>query len=281
MNHSLPKVLQRSLFLGVLVVSLAAPAAAAPATASTGPQLKGRLGFESFGLREFSVERVIDTTVELGLDYVEIFNGHVGPATPPGRVAEVKKLLAAKRVKLSALFVGNATESIEENRRLFEFARQMETRVIIVNQIDERGIDGLNGLCAEFPDIRVCLHNHGPRSQGETLGQVEALLKRLHPNVGACIDTGHVMRSREDPVKWARALKGRIYGVHLKEYSGHRPLGPGIDLPLREFLRALADGNFPEYGALTVEFEGTPKDPFESVRVSVEYVRKLVGEINK
>ncbi len=251
-----------------------------PASAAAEPRLKGLLGIESFGLREFPVERVVSTSRDLGLDYVEIFAGHVGPASEPAKIDEALRLLAAKNVKLSAAFVGNVVPDINVNRTFFEFARKMHTRVIVVNQIDERGIEGLNKLCDEYPEMRVCLHNHGPRSQGETLAKVQALLDKLHPHVGACIDTGHVMRSREDPVVWAQALKGRIFGVHLKEYHGWRPLGPDIDMPTKQFLVALADGGFPDYGAISVEFEGTPKDPFESIAVSVDYAKKVIADIN-
>lgn len=244
------------------------------------PRLKGHLGIESFGLREFSVERVISASRDMGLDYVEIYAGHVGPASEPEKIEEARKLLAAKNVKLSAAFVGNVVPDINVNRTFFDFARKMGTRVIVVNQIDERGIDGLNKLCAEYPEIRVCLHNHGPRSQGESLAKVQVLLAKLHPHVGACIDTGHVMRSWENPVTWAKALQGRIFGVHLKEYHGWRPLGPDIDMPTKEFLIALADGGFPDFGAISVEFEGTPKDPFESIAVSVDYAKKVMAEVN-
>jgi inosose dehydratase len=243
-------------------------------------RLNGLLGFESFGLRQFPLERVITTTRELNLDYVEIFGGHLKANAEPAKIEEALRLLAANRVKVSGLFVGNVVADEKVNRTYFEFARRMGTRIVIANKIDERGIAGLNRLCEEYPEVRVCLHNHGPKSQGETLAQVQALLAKTHPHVGACIDTGHVMRSREDPVAWARALQGRVFGVHLKEYHGHRPLGAGIDLPLKEFLLALADGGFPDYGALTVEFEGTPEDPFKSIATSVDYVRQLLNEIN-
>ena len=35
--------------------------------------------------------------------------------------------------------------------------------------------------------------------------------------IGCCIDTGHFLRSREDPVDAAEAFAGRTYGVHLKD----------------------------------------------------------------
>ena len=248
--------------------------------AASGPKLSGLFGFESYGLREFSFEKVVDTTRELGLDHVEIFAGHLGPASDQAKVDEALRKLAAKKVKISGVFVGNVGPDSKVTRTFFEFARKMSTRVVIVNQIDERGIEGLNKLCDEYPEVRVCFHNHGPKSQGETLVQVQALLAKLHKHVGACIDTGHVQRSKEDPVVWAQQLKGRIFGAHLKEYHGHRPLGAGTDLATKDFLLALAEGNFPAYGSLAVEFEGTPKDPFEGIKVSVEYARKLIEEIN-
>jgi len=267
-----PQIFVATLSLLLSIIPAAAKAAE--------PKLKGLLGFESYGLREFPVERVINTTRELGLDHVEIFAGHVGPASTPAQIDEALKLMAAKNVKFSGAFVGNVGPDAKVTRTFFEFARKVGTRVIIVNQIDERGIEGLSKLCEEFPEVRVCFHNHGPKSQGETLGQVQALLAKTHAHVGACIDTGHVMRSREDPVVWAKALKGRIYGVHLKEYHGWRPLGPGTDFQTKDFLLALADGGFPEYGALSVEFEGTPKDPFASIAESMAYAKQVIAEIN-
>lgn len=265
--------------LAVVVALLLCLLSALPVRAGE-PRVKGLLGFESFGLREFPLERVIRTTRELDLDHVEIFAGHLRADAEPAKIEEALRLLDEHRVRLSGVFVGNMVADEKVNRTYFEFARKMGTRVVIANRIDERGLEGLNRLCEEFPEIRVCLHNHGPKSQGETLAQVQALLAKTHAHVGACIDTGHVMRSREDPETWARALQGRVFGVHLKEYHGHRPLGPDIDLPLKEFLLALSEGGFPDYGALTVEFEGTPEDPFKSIAASVDYVRKVMAEIN-
>jgi len=265
--------------LGVLLALALSLLSFLPARADE-PKVKGLLGFQSFGLREFPLERVIRTTRELNLDYLEIYGGHLKANAAPGTIEEVLRQLDTHRVKLSGVFVGNIVADEKVNRTYFEFARKLGTRVVIANKIDERGIAGLNRLCEEYPEIRVCLHNHGPKSQGETLAQVQALLAKMHAHVGACIDTGHVMRSREDPVAWAQALRGRIFGVHLKEYHGHRPLGPGIDLPLKEFLLELSAGGFPDYGALTVEFEGTPEDPFKSIATSVNYVRQVVAEIN-
>ena len=264
----------------VATVSLLFSAFASSSAHAAGAKIQGLLGFESFGLREFPMERVVSTTHELGLEYVEVFPGHMDPASEPAKIDASLKLLADKKVRLSAAFVGNAGSDIAANRRLFDYARKLGTRIIIVNEIDERGIEGLNKLCVEYPEIRVCLHNHGPASQGASLAKVQALLTKLNPHVGACIDTGHVMRSREDPVAWVRALKGRIFGVHLKEYHGDRPLSPKSDLATKEVLLELAAAGFPDYGALTVEFEGTPKDPFDGIAQSIDYVRKLIAEIN-
>jgi sugar phosphate isomerase/epimerase len=43
------------------------------------------------------------------------------------------------------------------------------------------------------------------------------LVMNRHPQIGACIDTGHYLRSNEDPVQAIRTLGPRVFGVHLKD----------------------------------------------------------------
>src|SRR3546814_5488724 len=44
-------------------------------------------------------------------------------------------------------------------------------------------------------------------------------LFRSHPNIGACADLGHFIRSAEDPVRVITLLEGRLFGIHLKDFD--------------------------------------------------------------
>ena len=44
-------------------------------------------------------------------------------------------------------------------------------------------------------------------------------MKGRHKNIGVCVDTGHTLRSNEDPVEWVKKLGPRVFALHLKDVA--------------------------------------------------------------
>jgi sugar phosphate isomerase/epimerase len=243
--------------------------------------LGSELSFQTFGLRALPMAKVIEAAKEMNVAYLETFDGHVSMAMPAAKRAEIKQILAANGIAIKGTFIGAMSGDHAVNRSYYEYARSLGIRVLIVGNIPPGSEDSLRKLSVEYPDIRIALHNHGPGHQAATLKQTEAILAAHHPHIGMCIDTGHVQRSGEDPVDWAKALKGRIYGVHLKEFHGAVALGATNKLRLKDFLQELQVGGFPRYGTLSVEYEGTPNAPVPALAESVRYARQMLASISR
>ena len=74
----------------------------------------------------------------------------------------------------------------------------------------------LDKLVAEY-DIPIAIHNHGPGALYDKADDVVTAVKDRHPLIGACVDTGHYLRSDENPVEVIEKLGPRVFGVHLKD----------------------------------------------------------------
>ncbi len=114
-----------------------------------------------------------------------------------------------------ASFDFDANES--EARKKFDFAKAMGLIAFSANpRKDKSTFDLLDKLVAEY-DVAIAIHNHGPDARYSKISDVADVVKGRHPKIGACVDTGHYLRSDEDPVEALERFKDRLYGVHLKD----------------------------------------------------------------
>jgi len=227
-------------------------------------------GLQSYTLRKLPVARVVEIIQQrLQLHYVEFTRHHFPIDSSPQQVRQMLKLVGRHDVSISAHGVNKFDKDHEANLKLFRLAEAAGIRNITANPLPE-SFDSLEKLCREFPDVRIAIHNHGP---GHLYGQISDVLKAVegrHPNIGACIDTGHFIRSAEDPVKAIYELKGRVFGVHVKDMARQQKqgnevvIGQGL-LDLEGMFKALREVEFPADGALSLEFEGNPDDPLSEV----------------
>ena len=138
--------------------------------------------------------------------------------------------------------------------------------------------ESLDKLVEEY-GIAVGIHNHGPGHKYAKIDDIAAAIKDHNPKIGCCIDTGHFLRSKEDPVRAAEVFGKRIYGVHLKDVKDAKTftvLGDG-DLRTAALLKVLAAQQY-RY-CLALEYEENPSDPMADIRVSLAAVRKAVESL--
>ena len=81
--------------------------------------------------------------------------------------------------------------------------------------------DSLDKLVEEY-GVGVGIHNHGPGHRYAKIDTIAEAIKDHNPKIGCCIDTGHFLRSREDPVRAVEVFGHRIFGVHLKDVKDAR-----------------------------------------------------------
>ncbi len=234
-----------------------------------------RVGLQSYSLRAFSVDQALEHTSQLGLKYWESFRAHLPLTGDPAVVKQYKGKLAQYGITLYAYGVERFTADRDQSRLRFEFARAMGIRVLTADP-EPASFDHLDKLVEEY-GIRIAIHNHGPGARYDRISDTLAVLKNHHEFIGACVDTGHYIRSNEDPVEAVEAFGKRTYAVHLKDVKtlpngGKRftVLGEG-DLDTVKLLKALKGVGFTD--CLALEYEENPRNPLPDIRKCLVHLR--------
>jgi len=242
-----------------------------------------KMCIQSYSLRGFDGKTAMQHTQKLGLKYWESFRNHIPMDTAPEKVAAAKALLKEHGITLLAFGVEGFNDNEGAARKAFDFAKAMGVMSISADpQKNKATFDLLDKLVAEY-DIAIAIHNHGPKASYDKVTDVLTWVKDRHPKIGACVDTGHYVRSDEDPVEVIEKLGKRVFGVHLKDFKGpagqdKRPtiLGEG-NLRLVETLKALKKLDY-KY-SLSLEYEESPKDPIADIELCLKAVRDAIKKI--
>lgn len=109
-------------------------------------------------------------------------------------------------------------------------------------------------------------------------------LQGKHWLIGACIDTGHFLRSRVDPIRVVYELGSRLFAMHIKDVAGDEPEAPDVilgtgRLDLTSLFLALREVKFPDDGTLSVEYESNPQDPMEDIKQSLANTMVAIARI--
>jgi inosose dehydratase len=236
------------------------------------------MGIQSFTLRKLPLEPMLDAVQKLGLAHVELipetklwfyeFGSHFPVTEDAGEIQRVRAALAQRSIQLAASGVHGVADEADA-KQLFAFA-QVAGIPLLTIMPDDEALDALDRLCAEHPEVRLGIHNHGPYFQYDKIADVEAALAGRHPNFGACVDAGHFIRSGEDPAEALRRLGPRVHGVHLKDFRSEGFFAEGCilgqgKLDLDAFFRALREIGFAPDKALSLEYEEHPDDPIADI----------------
>lgn len=243
-----------------------------------------RLGIQLYSLRGFDVEAALKHASELGFEQVEFYSGMLPLDATPEQIAEMRKKVEALGMSISAHGVNRFTKDADANRRVFEFAKALGIPTITADP-DPDSFDSLNRLVKEF-DIRVAIHNHGPRHRYNKALDVLNAIEGYDERIGACADLGHYIRSGQSATEVIRLLKGRLYGVHLKDFADMQDQTKGVilgkgHLDVEGVFRALQAVDFPANGALSLEYEENPKDPIDDIRQCVVVAKDALSRVAK
>jgi inosose dehydratase len=234
-----------------------------------------KMGIQSYSLRNFKLDEALAKTKELGLSYWESYNAHIPTITEPDKVAELQKKAAESGVKVIAYGVIKFTKDHDANRRFFEFGKLIGLGYLSADP-DPDSFDSLDKLVEEY-GVAIGIHNHGPGHRYEKIDTISQAIKDHSQKIGCCIDTGHFLRSREDPVRAAEVFGKRIYGVHLKDVKNATQftvLGQG-DLRTAELLKTLAGLKY-NY-CMALEYEENPQNPMDEIRACLAETRKVIA----
>ena len=178
-----------------------------------------KMCIQSYSLRGFDGKTAMQHSQKMGLKYWESFRNHIPMDTAPEKIEAAKAMLKEHGITLLAFGVEGFNDNEGAARKAFDFAKAMGVMSISADpQKNKATFDLLDKLVAEY-DIAIAIHNHGPKASYDKVTDVQTWVKDRHPKIGACVDTGHYLRSDEDPVEVIEKLGKRVFGVHLKDFK--------------------------------------------------------------
>ena len=260
-----------------------APAAAVyPGSATRWSELLGwKLGCQVYSFNRYTFDEAVKKNVQTGCRFFEAYPGQkltaAGGNVGPDMSKEDKKLF---RTILADNGCGCTTFGVADaSRKTFEFCAEMKIGVINAEPKQDR-LPEIDKLCEEF-NIKVALHNHPTPSIYWDYKTVLEAIKDCSPMIGACVDTGHYMRSGINPLDAIKSLKGRIIGFHFKDLNGYEnahdvPWGTG-KADVAALLKEVADQKF--QGCFSAEYEHNWENSVPDITESIKFFDNVAKEI--
>jgi L-ribulose-5-phosphate 3-epimerase len=243
------------------------------------------VGLQTWSLRNLSFDQVVEFATQHGFKQLQMFGRHIDPLGPVEETLRKKAILDAKGLTLYTFGVTNTSLDQAENRRLFEFAKVMGVKVIVVEPRDFRIFDLLEELVKEY-DIRIAIHNHGIRTLYGNPLVVRTLIAHRDPRVGVCLDVGWVTAAGFDAAKVFKDYGARVFDIHLKDKRTERTQG-GEDVHL-DVMVGTGEANYAGLltemkaaswnGVMAIETDNAEfaKDPTAFVLGAREFIQKAV-----
>jgi sugar phosphate isomerase/epimerase len=240
-----------------------------PGTAFAAQADSAKLGIQLYSLRGFNREQALKHASAIGFQQVEFYSGMLALNSSDEEIEATKKQVADLGMSISAHGVNRFTKDHDANRRTFEFAKKLGCPCLTADP-DLDSFDSLNELVREF-NIRIAIHNHGPGHRYNKAIDVLRVIEGRDERIGACADLGHYIRSGQNSPEVIRLLKGRLYGIHLKDFAEMKKSTKGVilgkgHLNVEATFTELKEAGFPANGALSLEYEENPKDPIADIR---------------
>lgn len=241
-------------------------------------------GVQSYCFRDFKDNAVVAQKVkEIGVDKIEICSVH-GDLGNPESFKNVVKTYNDAGVKVVSIGV-QTFRGDDSEKAWFETAKVAGAKHISAHfTVDtfQTAVPKTAKLAEQY-DLRIGIHCHGGYHFGGQPDVLAHLLKLGGDRIGVCIDTAWAMQigpRQGNPVNWVEKFKGRIYGIHYKDFTFERNgawkdvvVGTGnLDLPA--FVKALNDSGFD--GMAVIEYEADPQNPVPALKECVNKMRSLM-----
>jgi sugar phosphate isomerase/epimerase len=192
--------------------------------ALTAAEARVKLGLQTWTCNRMTFEQVVDFAVKHGIKNLQFFSGQFDPAAPAQETLRKKAILEAHGLTCYTFGVSKTSLDPAENRKLFEFARLIGAKLIVVEPRDLAEWDSLEALVKEY-DIRLAIHNHGKGTVYGDPATVQAILKARDQRIGVCLDVGWVTAAGFDAAQVFRAYGDRVYDIHFKD----KTVTPSVD----------------------------------------------------
>jgi inosose dehydratase len=278
-----PLVVDRRAFLAASAAGLFAGRAAAA------EELGFTFGVQSYTFRNFDLEPALKRIQELGLKYAEFYSKHI-PADSAGEILKgILKLCKEYDVAPVGFGVSRFTKDHDANKKLFDFGKALGIKYLSADPTMD-AFDSLDKLCDEYK-IAIAIHPHGPSGKGRhPWWSAEIIMKAVkdrHKLIGACLDTGHLLRMDQlgeklDPAEQVKVMGERNFAMHLKDHDNKRKTDvvfgdPTGALDVAAVFKALKGVKFA--GTVCIEYEANPADPSPDMKKCVTHVNETAKKL--
>jgi sugar phosphate isomerase/epimerase len=281
--------LDRRAFLGATAATAAGLLAGGAASAAD--DFAGfNVGVQSYTFREFDLEQMLKKTKDLGLTKAEFYSKHIPPESTPEKLKAILALCKEYGVTPVGFGVSNFGKDHDKNKKLFEFGKAVGVKYLSASPSMD-AFDSLDKLCDEYK-IEIAIHPHGPvgGKNRDPWWSAEIILKAVKDHnklIGACLDTGHLIRMAQlgeklDPAEQIKVMGARNFAMHLKDHDNKTktdvPFGdPAGVLDVPAVLKALKEVKFT--GTINIEYEAHPADPSPDVKKCVAFVKESATKV--
>jgi len=241
-----------------------------------------KLGQCSYTFRNFKPEQMIGMLHELKITNLNIKQDFHLPMQPLSEVPAKAEAYRAAGIHLTdagAIYFKMDTD--EAVRPSFEYLKAAKIGRF-VGAPSREALPRVARFCAEY-DVKMGIHNHGPEDhEWPSPYDIQKVIEPMDHRVGYCIDLGHTLRTKTDPVAAIKMAGARLYDVHMKDLSdpmvkeSQVAVGDGV-MPVRKIFEALVEMKYD--GFVDLEYEIKPEDPVPGVQKSFAYMRKVLGEM--
>jgi len=276
--------------LGKLAIS-ALPASALAAKLNS--KVNGvMIGAQTYSFRDRPLDEAIRGLSEVGLAYVELWQGHIEP--PKGSPEEVKKwrnspetVTKMKEVRKKFQDAGiqiyalnysfRPNNSDEEITQGMEMAKALGTKYITASSVVSLA-PRIQPL-AKKAGVTVAMHNHSNLKPDEFARpeDFEAGMKG-NSDIGINLDIGHFTAANFDPVDYLEKHHQHIVTMHIKDRKKNQganvPFGEG-DTPIKEVLQLLKARKWAIPAMIEYEYKGA--DTVAEMKKCYEYCKQALA----
>jgi len=244
--------------------------------------LADQVAIQTWTLRNLNFDQVVEFAQRHGIKDLQLIPNHLDYKK------ETQEQWAAKKARLEAAGLRAYTYGVagtsmdkEENRKLFDFAKFMGMKLLVVEPGDFRIWDNLEQLAKEY-DIKVAVHNHGLKSLYGNPAIVRQVVLNRDAHLGVCMDVGWITSANFDAAQVYKEYKGRVFDIHLKDkkiqktakgddVANDTHIGEG-DANYKGLFKALRESGYSGRIAIETDSADFARQPDEFVRKAKEYV---------
>ena len=175
-----------------------------------------RLGLQTWTCNRMTFDQVVEFAGKHGIRQLQFISGQFDPAAPREETLRKKAILEAQGLTCYTFGVSKTSLDKEANRKLFEFAKLIGAKLIVVEPQNPAEWDNLEQLVKEY-DIKLAIHNHGKGTVYGDPATVRAILAKRDPRIGVCLDVGWVTAAGFDAAEIFKGYGDRVFDLHFKD----------------------------------------------------------------